>query len=186
MRKLSCRGYIQVLLTILALQFPSHLAANTRSSSFNDVDSAVKAAADIYNPISIREDREYMGVIYKVGTNYYFSVYAAQPGSDSFRFSLPLDSWDMVVALWHTHGARKVHHQYFSDTDTSMVNRYGKPFYLADHTGVLKVYEKGGSTMRKYAALKLGLPAKRGYARGKKVRDPMNRLVRIKTIQSLP
>lgn len=127
---------------------------------------AVQAAASRYNPISIREDREYMGAIYRSGDYFTYTVTAGEVGANRVGLSIPTDQWDSVVALWHTHGDASPLHQYFSHIDTRLVREHGKPLYLADFTGQLKVFSPGDRKLTRRAAERLGLPANWGYARG--------------------
>ncbi len=146
--------------------------------------AAVKAAADIYNPLSIREDREYMGTIYNVGCQFAYTVTAGVRGANSIEIKIPRVDWDNVVAFWHTHGGSSPEHRYFSDVDTQTVEKYGKPFYLADYTGFLKVFRPCGRTMSSFAARGLGLPFVRGFATGEFVTDDFNRRVKVNTRRS--
>ena len=143
--------------------------------------AAVRAAADIYNPLSIREDREYMGTIFKQGDKFLYTVNAGKKRADSISIRVSLGDWDELVAFWHTHGARHRGHQYFSDIDTAMVNRTGKPLYLADYNGFLKIFKPGEATISAFAAGGLGLPPEKGFSFGKTVRDSFKRIVRVKT-----
>ncbi len=51
--------------------------------------AAVKAAADIYNPLSIRENREYMGTLYNVGDQFAYTVTAGVRGASSIALKIP-------------------------------------------------------------------------------------------------
>ena len=168
------------LLALLAIP-TARSAAVLSDALFESEQAAAKAAADIYNPLSIREDREYMGTIYKSGDQYGYTVTPGSAGRDLITISVAEGDWDDVAAFWHTHGDAANHHRYFSDTDTAMVKKFGKPFYLADYTGFLKVFTTESSTLSAFVARRLGLPAVRGYAIGEFVRDQFDRPVRINT-----
>ncbi|MFQ5634780.1 MAG: DUF4329 domain-containing protein [Gammaproteobacteria bacterium] len=142
---------------------------------------AVIAAARTYNPQSVREDREFMGAILRAGDCYTFTVGAGRPGRDlvTVRITVPADA--EVVAFWHTHGARRDSNQYFSDIDTALVEAWQKPFYLADHTGSLKVMAPGAPTLSSGRAFRLGLPRRPGYARGAVITNAHGNPVRIAT-----
>ncbi len=146
--------------------------------------AAVKAAADIYNPLSIRENREYMGTLYNVGDQFAYTVTSGVPGASSIELKIPPVDWDNIVAFWHTHGNRSPERRYFSDVDTQTVEKYGKPFYLADYTGVLKVFRPGGLTMPSFAAHSKGLGHVRGMATGEYVTDDFNRTVKVNAQRS--
>ena len=164
-----------------SLTVPGASAHIFQSPSFTSEEAAVKAAADIYNPISIKEDREFIGAIILMAGKYYFTVTAGELHDDTVSLRVPGQLWAHVVAFRHTHGGEDYYRGYFSDVDTAMVNRYGKPFYLADHTGFLKVYQPGGRKLKKFMSIKLGLPGQNGFATGKKVRDSCNQIIRVKT-----
>ncbi|MDA1370736.1 MAG: DUF4329 domain-containing protein [Proteobacteria bacterium] len=143
--------------------------------------SAVKAAADLYNPLSIAQDREYMGAIFRHLGYFYFNYSTGEVGDDAVSIRVPKHLWNEVVAFWHTHGKADFYHRYFSEVDTALVENLGLPFYLADYTGKLKVFRPGDATLSKAQAVRLGLPAESGMARGKQVNDSNNRPVIVKT-----
>lgn len=150
-------------------------------SHYSTEKEAVTAAANTYNPLSIREDREYMGAIYKTRNGFKFSVTAGKRRSDTVQISIPDQEFDSVVAFWHTHGNADPVNRYFSNTDTQTVNKFGRPLYLADYTGYLKVFEPGDKTMSRFSARRLGLPSITGYATGDLVKDRNQRPIRIAT-----
>ncbi len=149
--------------------------------SFATELDAVVAATSQYNPVSIREDREFMGAVLHDGECYEFTVSAGEPGRDKIRARIPVRPGTDIVAFWHTHGAHAPSNEYFSDLDTRLVKRWQKPFYLADHTGVLKVMAPGSRTLSALRARRLGLPAGAGYATGEVVTDADGQAVRIVT-----
>ena len=138
----------------------------TSEASFASINEAALVAAEIYNPVSIREDREFMGSILQLEGRYVFTVTAGARGEDVVSIRIPKRLWPSVVAFWHTHGSAAPHHRYFSDVDTALVNESGLPFYLADHTGDLKIYRPGDATLSPFEAVRLGLPLQYGFALG--------------------
>lgn len=154
---------------------------NSGENYFLSEQAAVIAAANKYNPLSINEDREYMGAIYETKEGFRFTVNRGTKGSSRIRISLPEADFESVVAFWHTHGNANPSRRYFSDVDTHTAAKYDRPFYLADYTGYLKVYEPGDPLISQVAARRLGLPAVRGYATGQQVMDRLNHAVRIAT-----
>jgi len=72
-------------------------------------------ASNIHNPLSIREDREYLGAIYKNADGFRFTVTPGRIGVGSVQVSLPKEDFDDVVAFWHLHGGTDPRHRYFSD-----------------------------------------------------------------------
>ncbi len=171
------------LLAVLTAMDSSSVTAQPVSLYQSEL-AAVKAAADIYNPLSIREDREYMGTIYIVGDQFAYTVTAGARGANSVALKIPRANWNNTVAFWHTHGDSSSHHRYFSDVDTQTVEKYGKPFYLADYTGFLKVFRPGGRTMSNITARRLGLSYVRGFSTGEFVTDEFNRAVKVNTQRS--
>lgn len=164
------------ILFLMILQSSSLSYSNETSFIFDNLNfqteaAAVLAAANIYNPVSIVEDREFMGAIIKRNDGFYFTVTAGVSGEDSVSISIPKPIWNDVVAFWHTHGSEAPHHRYFSEIDTRVVQELGRPFYLADYTGRLKVFRPGDATLSKLVAVSLGLPKQEGYARGTTVTD---------------
>ncbi|NKB36547.1 MAG: DUF4329 domain-containing protein [Gammaproteobacteria bacterium] len=154
----------------------------SRQTAFDSEQQAVAAATDIYNPLSIKEDREFMGVILRRNDKYFFTVTAGTKGNDTVTIRIPRSSWDNVVAFWHTHGRAEYKNQYFSEIDTSLANSTGKPFYLADYTGALKVFRPGGKTLSQRQATSLGLPRQSGFARGSQVHGEKNQIVLVNTL----
>jgi hypothetical protein len=148
---------------------------------FNTELEAVRAASNLYNPVSIREDREYMGSIYKSGNYYGYTVFAAEPGANRISIQVPPQQWDSVVAFWHTHGDASPMKRFFSRFDTRLVKQTGKPLYLADFTGALKVFRPQDRPLTGFAAQRYGLPGHRGFALGTEVQDSDTGLVSIAT-----
>lgn len=171
--KLGCLSLISSLMVSPTIE--------TSSARYASEQEAVKAAADIYNPISIYEDREYMGTIFRKSGKFGYNVSRGKKNADKISISIPAVEWDNVIAFWHTHGGADPINRYFSNQDTEVVRKYGKAFYLADYTGFLKVFRTGSKTMSFYSAARLGLPSMRGYATGEVVRDENNRTIRVKT-----
>ncbi len=166
--------------------FPSTALTNVpcaTSELFASEREAVVAAMNNFNPVSIAEDREYMGTIYREGGLYGYSVSRTARHRDRFTLRIARDEWDRVSALWHTHGDAYPSNRYFSDSDTRLVNRFKKPLYLGDYTGYLKRFSPGDRRLSSFAARRLGLPARPDYAIGEVVRDENRRIIRIKTRQ---
>lgn len=168
-------------LIALIVSLSANLAVAQSGAVFDSVEEAAIAAADAYNPISIQEDREYMGTIYRSNNRFGYTVSRGSSRANSITIRISADNWDDVVALWHTHGNAAPHHRYFSQVDTETAERFQVPFYLADYTGYLKVFRPGQRTLSPFAARRLGLPAQRGYAVGEFVQNRLNRNVRVNT-----
>lgn len=176
---------IHPLFTVLAtLYLPQGVLAETCLAVdliYDSELSAVTAATNIYNPLSIRQDREYIGTIVKQGNKFGFTVAASARFSDKSEIRVDQKTWRQSVALWHTHGGPRPSNRYFSATDTQTAERFNMPFYLADYTGYLKVFNPGDSTLTPFVARRLGLNTRRGYAIGNHVLDSYERPVRVNT-----
>lgn len=164
----------------LSTVYAMAIAEPCASQLFLSELDAVRAAADRYNPMSIRENREYMGAIFESQGRFGYTVTATSSSKDNWQLKIPRVDWDGVRAFWHTHGDASSHHRYFSDADTHSVKKFGLPFYLADYTGYLKVFRSGDRTLNPMAAARLNLPRKPGFAIGEFVQDGSNRVVKVK------
>jgi len=170
------------LALILPVTVTSAVAGPTSAPQWFGTElDAVVAASQQYNPQSIREDREFMGAILRRDNCYTFTVGAGKPGHDRISVVIKIPAGDEVVAFWHTHGERRDSNRYFSNVDTKLVETTQKRFYLADHTGLLKVMAPGAPTLSRIRARQLGLPHRTGYARGNIVSDEQGKPVRIAT-----
>lgn len=126
---------------------------------------AVTAAIQRFNPYSIDEDREYLGAIIVNKGKYQFLVARGRPHQDRVTIHLPIPKGADLVAFWHTHGAAGPHRHLFSGVDTQLVRSTGKPFYMANHRGELRVFRDGDPMLSMSAQRRLGLHG-RGYAEG--------------------
>ena len=136
--------------------------------------AAVEAASNKFNPISIDEGREFMGsILRRVRSDgrfeYLYTVARGDRGADSVNMHLAVPYGLEVMAFWHTHGAAHYSRKYFSDTDSNLVRRMAVPFYLADHTGNLRVLRPGDFHMTVAQSNRLGLGASTGFAKGNSV-----------------
>ena len=100
---------------------------------------------------------------------------------DRIRARLAVPDGYELVALWHTHGGAAPERRYFSVVDADLVASTGKPLYLADYTGALRVLQPGAPRLSAIAARRLGLPGRSGYARGEQLRRADGEPVRIPT-----
>ncbi len=167
------------LLAMMAAMLVNPASSQNHESLYATEIAAVQAAANLYNPISLQEDREYIGAVFRRGEQFGFNVTAGAPGADAVQMRVPEMLMPDVVAFWHTHGGAAPSNRYFSAADTGLAKRFGRPFYLADDTGYLKVFNSGDPTLNPYVAMRLGLPRQSGYAIGSFVRDEFNRPVRV-------
>ncbi|KEQ17645.1 DUF4329 domain-containing protein [Endozoicomonas numazuensis] len=153
------------------------------SPSFVSEVAAVASACNIYNPVSIQEDREYIGAVlkHKTTNHYHYTVAAGESGEDRIHAEIVFPKEYEVIAFWHTHGAGKGSRHYFSKYDTALVQQWNKPFYLSDSSGYLKVFNPDDRIMSSYQARKVGLGHAKGSAKGNKVRDSRGETVRIRT-----
>ncbi|MEM8499128.1 MAG: DUF4329 domain-containing protein [Pseudomonadota bacterium] len=153
---------------------PEHEMANRAMFSlerFNSERQAVEAAVKRFNPYSVREDREYLGAVVKLAVRanepaYRYLVARGKPGQDRVSIHLPIPKRAKIVAFWHTHGAHGPNRHLFSSSDTRLVRKTGKPFYMADARGNLRVYRPGQRLLSAGLSQRLGLPPRAGYAEG--------------------
>jgi hypothetical protein len=115
----------------------------SRERTFATELEILHALSTCYAERSADEDREYFAAILRRADGWVFVVDVGGRGVDqvSLRFT-PLDG-EVFVALWHTHGAGGVHRDFFSPTDTSLVQQLRVPFYLTDPKGRLRVFRPG-------------------------------------------
>ena len=148
---------------------------------FSDELSAVIAATHLYNPVSIKENREYIGAVikHKHSARYYYSAVAGKAGKNSITATLIRPKGYTLVAFWHTHGAGGDSHLFFSDEDVRLVEQFQRPLYLADSSGYLKKFSPGGKTLSRYQARKQGLRAGKGYAKGTRMKDNNGDFIQI-------
>jgi hypothetical protein len=151
--------------------------------------AAVESATNEFNPISIDEDREFMGAILRrqiseYTAEYSYTIARGNRGEDSINMNVAIPDGTEVVAFWHTHGAAHFSRKYFSDTDSNLVRQFGVPFYLADYTGTLRILKPGDFNMTIIQANRLGLGAQSGFAKGKPVHRHDNQQVLIVTNRS--
>lgn len=141
-------------------------------SAFGDplslVDRMVYQIASSVNADSIKQDREYVGVIIQMSDGTLINS-SGSGGSGqkeiAFTYVRPKDA--KTVAIWHTHGARNKYTRYFSRADTTTANRANVPMYMMDSTGTLRVYNPGDPTVTSYYAKRKNIS--RFVALGKKI-----------------
>lgn len=163
-----------------AFAAPTAAAAPSTVAFATELD-AVIAASGAVNARSIREDREFLGAVLRRGTDFHYSVVPGHAGADRIRVRLAVPAGFELVALWHTHGAAAPGRQYFSRVDADLVAGTGKPLYLADHTGALRVLRPGAPRLSAGQARRLGLPGRPGFARGEQLRRQDGDRVHIPT-----
>lgn len=169
-------------LTNLPAIFSDYSANPDAGTGFSSELAAVIAASDHYNPISIAEDREYMGAILQLSSRFFFTAEAGEQGRDRITVKVRVPNGADIVAFWHTHGREARERRYFSEVDTQLARKWKRPFYLADHTGVLKVFRPEQRVMTARRARSLGLPGKRGFATGQVVADEYGETVQVNTV----
>ncbi len=139
--------------------------------SYSSELDAVISASNYFNPLSIQEDREYIGAIlkHKRQGHFIYTVSSGQSGADQVSARIRLPSDYEITAFWHTHGNHHWTRKYFSDVDTQLAKQWNLPFYMADASGRLRVYHPKAPTLSVTQTRKLGLGSHRGYAKGKSV-----------------
>jgi hypothetical protein len=148
-------------------RFESHLEAST-------------AASNRFNPRSILEDREYVGVILKhegVDPYYLYTVSRSETHADIVPFRIVVPQGYELAAFWHTHGAEHWSRVYFSSQDTSLSKRWNVPIYLATHKGALQVFNPESATRSSRWAKQRGFGNINGIAKGQWMKD--NRIATV-------
>jgi hypothetical protein len=159
--------------------------------SYKSILEAVTAASDRYNPESITTDTEHFGIILKAVSksadqgapvdSYRYTHATAKKRQDSFRLKVKIPAGYQLAAVWHTHGRRNPAHRFFSPTDVRTANRLQVPVYLADYTGILKVYspdDHGSSNSPGLGRNSVALLKR--PARGTVIRDNQGDLVTVR------
>jgi len=139
-----------------------------RFGSFDGVQETAEAATNVYNPVSMLEDREYMGAILRHHDNdeYVYTVGAGERGADQVTVRIQIPEGFALAAFWHTHGEAGASRHLFSEGDTSLVEQWQVPLFLADYTGELKVYSPEHHTLWLH-----GIPIGGDLGMGQEVRD---------------
>ncbi len=168
------------LAMLLALATPGFAAAQAPAEALFDSElAAVIAATGDVNARSVREDREFLGAIFRRDGAYSYSVAPGQAGRDRIRVRVAIPAGAEVVAFWHTHGGPAPGRQYFSAVDAALVEQTGMPLYLADHSGALRVLRPGDPVLSAFEARRRGLGTGAGFAAGERVRSDAGQPVRI-------
>ncbi|MGY0219090.1 DUF4329 domain-containing protein [Endozoicomonadaceae bacterium StTr2] len=155
---------------------------------YRSEQEAVLAAVNQYNPLSVRQDKEYMGAVFTTEvfgrTWFQFNVAAGSAHRDRIRICFNMPENHELTAFWHTHGAagatRGYLRSYFSEQDTQLVQETGKPFYLATPDGKLKIFRPGMTTLNAYKAKQLGLGRRTGMATGEQVINDKGQNLKIR------
>jgi hypothetical protein len=151
---------------------------------YPSIEETVIAAANRYNPRSVKKDREQVGAVLRDDHGHYYYTHAeGGVGKDTIRFSVPLPKCYDLVAFWHTHGSKKPERKYFSDVDTQIANKLKRPIYLGDPGGNLRVFNPGDSVFRSTVRVPRGRGARvpRGSAEGALVKDGSGQKILIRT-----
>ncbi|OED43038.1 hypothetical protein ACH42_11175 [Endozoicomonas sp. (ex Bugula neritina AB1)] len=153
-----------------------------RSDYFPSLLEAVVTASNLYNPLSIREDTEYIGAILRNKDSglFCYTVTAGHQGRDKVSTEISIPDDHEVSAFWHTHGEGKEHRQFFSATDMQLVKQWQLPLYLADYTGWLKVLKPDDRSFTHHQARVHGIYYATKIAPGNKVSNSAGQLIRIK------
>jgi len=143
------------------------------NTAFATLDEAVKEASNRFNPYSVREDREYIGIVLEYenpdNKHFLYTVSRGQAHQNTVPFRLVVPNGYRLAAFWHTHGSAHWSREYFSATDTSLAQRWNVPIYLANHTGALQIFRPDSRTFSRQWAKSRGLGRAAGIARGKQV-----------------
>ncbi len=113
-------------------------------SGFDSELGAVTAASHRFNPDSVATNREHVGgILHCQERSYFYTHGVGEVGQAPVRYSILIPNDCVLTALWHTHGARGKHREFFSVADTMSAEAIGKPIFMANHLGELRVYRPG-------------------------------------------
>lgn len=161
---------VLTLLVAVAATTPSAKAETVYPATFGSVSDAVLDASRSYNPASVREDREFMGGIFRQIINgevlFGYTVSGGAPSQDRITVRIRLPPDGQLVAIWHTHGSAHWRRNYFSSTDTQLAETTGLPVYLATGQGELRVFNPGDRILGRLSARRMGLGDESGMASG--------------------
>ena len=150
---------------------------NGSAAGFTREVDAVIAAMNQYNPLSIDEDREYMGVILKKADHYFYTVKKGHRHRRRITIRLRIPEGYGFTALWHTHGAAGIGTDTFSDADTKLVKSLNKALYLGDYTGELKMFTPTDKILRGFS-----VGTEPGtFGKGKLLHDEIGNVIQIAT-----
>lgn len=107
------------------------------------IENAVIAMSRCFLDSSVREDREYIGAVFRIEAGYTFVVHRGEIGRGNAHLRVRIPRGLRVVAMWHTHGAPGPARHLFSPSDTKLVARMNLPLYLTDPAGAIRVYRPG-------------------------------------------
>ncbi|MFK8020993.1 MAG: DUF4329 domain-containing protein [Pseudomonadales bacterium] len=133
---------------------------------FDSEIGSVSAAMSRFNPHSIESNREYIGAIVEIQGKFRYLVARGLPNQDKVSVHLPVPKNAEIVAFWHTHGAAGPHRHLFSAVDTRLVRSSGKPFYMADAKGDVRVYKPDGAMLSVGEKRRMGIKSTARIARG--------------------
>jgi len=145
---------------------------------------AAAAASNRFNPLSIQEDREYVGIVLKSqGDTPYFTYTISQgsAGANAVPLRIAVPQGFELAAFWHTHGAEHWSRVYFSNADTALAQKWGVPIYLANHVGSLQVFNPDSRTRSTAWAQRKGFGRIAGIAAGDKARAQSGQHFHIET-----
>lgn len=110
---------------------------------------AVIAAARAYNERSIKENREYIGGVYKIGDGYRYSVAVGRRGLN--HVTVKLEIKENLISIWHTHSKFvAVTDKYFSSSDIEISKYLNTPIYLINYSGEIRKAYSNTPLIEKY------------------------------------
>ncbi len=148
-----------LILVLLIISGPASLAeivktrivahAEVPESGYETSELAVVAASNRYNPDSVKKNREHVGGIIRCQERGYFYTHGkGRRGKAPVHFSVLIPKGCTLDSFWHTHGGNYEYRRLFSPSDTHTANTTGKPMYMADYEGSLRVFRPGDALIR--------------------------------------
>jgi hypothetical protein len=122
-------------------------AACLSTDQFDTAESAAIAALNVVNPLSVSDDRVYIGEVFQVDGQYGYAWSRLDPRDDGGRVTLAHSSDAETVALFRTSGRDNVrlNNRSMSSLDRQATRRLDVDYYIADSSGELYIAEEHAS-----------------------------------------
>ena len=120
------------------------LLATQQPKTFKTVEDAAVDVLKSINEKSIKEDKEYEGLICRKGNDYTYTP--PRPKNPDFVVPMNCENGSKVAGSYHTHGALAPNNtdnpfESFSAEDINTINKDNLPGYIAAPTGKIRVYD---------------------------------------------
>lgn len=123
-------------------------AACLSTDQFNTAEDAAIAALNTVNPLSVSDDRVYIGEVFEADGQYSYAWSRLDARDDGGRVTLEHASDAETVALFRTSGRDNVrlNNRSMSSLDRQATRRFDVDYYVADSSGELYIAEQHASS----------------------------------------